>query len=165
MTAHRATTLAFRPGTERGLPAATVGSWEVILICRASPRRRPRVVGRLRFEAADAAAAYRIAGDGSAARSDGDPQWALGPLRPLGPSMPGTHPYRITFTMWSDGENGFVCQDVLSLTLWATDCPSARRLAITEAQGNASYQGSGRVGEVRRLDDARRSSARESVEA
>ncbi len=153
MTAPRTMPMAFSPNPECGGPAAAVRSWEVTLIRRASPRQRPRVVGCLRFDADDAAAAHKIADDGLAARSDGDPHWALGPLRPLGPSMPGTHPFRVTFTMWRDGENGFVCEDVLSLTQWATDSGSARRLAITEAQGDPLYQGSWRVGEVCRLDD------------
>lgn len=131
----------------RGAPR----SWEVTLLRRATARHRPRVAGRLRFEADDADAARAIAADGLARRAEGDPDWALGPLRPLVRAIPGTRPYRVTFAVWRESARGFVREDVLVITLWATDGQSARRLALTEAQASPDYEGAWRVREVRRV--------------
>lgn len=126
-------------------------SWEVTLLRRLTPRHRPLVAGRLRFEAEDADAARAIAADGLAARAEGDPHWALGPLRPLDRAIPGTRPYRVTFAMWRESARGFAREDVLVITLWATDGQSARRLALTEAQASPDHVGAWRVREVRRV--------------
>lgn len=133
--------------TREGAPRA----WEVTLLRGLTPRHRPLVAGRLRFDAEDAETARRIAEDGLARRSDGDPCWALGPLRPLTRSIPGTRPYRVTFAMWRESPRGFEREDVLIITLWATDGRSARRLAMTEAQASPAHEGAWRVREVRRV--------------
>lgn len=125
--------------------------WEVTLLRRLTPRQRPRVAGRLRFDAGDAEEARRIAEDGLARRAGGDPCWALGPLRPLRRAIPGTHAYRVTFAVWRESPTGFEREDVLAITLWATDAGSARRLAIPEAQADPAHQGAWRVREVSRV--------------
>lgn len=130
-------------------------AWEVTLIRRRGPRQRPRVVGCLHFGARDATTARRIAEDGLARRAVGDGCWALGPLRPLAPAVPGTHPYEVIFALWHEEEDGFVRDDVFAVTVWATDGRSARRLATTEAQGSAGYRGAWRIREARRADDPR----------
>lgn len=126
--------------------------WEVTLLRRPTPRQRPRVAGRLRFDAADADSARRIALEGLRSRGGGDPCWTLGPLRPLERAMPGTHPYRVTFSVWREADDGFERVDVWATTLWATDATSARRLAKTEAQAHPDHRGAWRVREVRRTD-------------
>ncbi len=127
--------------------------WEVVLYHREGPRSGPRVAGCLHFDAANAAAARRIAEEGLARRADGDPYWALGPLRPLCPSMPGTLPYRVTFAMWRDRGDGFTREDVFVTTQWATDARCARCFAIRQAQADPTYQGAWRVRETCRIVD------------
>jgi len=146
-----ATRASATPAMDRAMPKGAPRAWEVTLLRRATPRHQPLVAGRLLFDADDAATARRIAEDGLASRADGDHHWALGPLRPLTRSTPGTYPYRVTFAMWHERVDGFVRQDVLVTTLWATDAQSARRLATTEAQASPAHEGAWRVREVRRV--------------
>ena len=68
----------------------TAPSWEITLLRRPPGARRPRVAGRVVFEAPDLACARKAARRHLEERQSGEDKWSLGVLKPLTPSAPGT---------------------------------------------------------------------------
>jgi hypothetical protein len=128
---------------ERPIP-----SWEVVLLSRRSDRGRARVMGRVRFQARDAAGARQEAQAALAARSRGRPGWSLGLLRSLTPNAPGTRLYSVIFARWEPREGRFVRRDVHEQDVWATDATAARRRAADDVQSLPGYVPAWRIRRV-----------------
>lgn len=123
-------------------------SWEVMLLRRLPGSGRARVMGRVSFEAPDAARARQTAGVALAARSGSEPGWSLGVLRSLTPNAAGTSLYVVTFAAWEECEERFIQRDVHRRDVWATDATCARRLAVEEVQAMPGYLPAWRVTQV-----------------
>ena len=123
-------------------------SWEVMLLRRTAGSGRARVMGRVRFEALDAACARQAAGVALAARSGSEPGWSLGVLRSLTPNAAGTYLYVVTFAAWEECGERFIQRDVHRRDVWATDATGARRLAVEEVQAMPGYLPAWRVTQV-----------------
>jgi len=137
-------------------------SWEVTLLRRPPGRGRARVAGRVVVQAADLAAAQEAAERALEARSQGEPRWSLGVLKPLTPMAPGTHRYTVTFAVWESEADRFVRRDVHTIEVWAADGASARRMAQQEVQSVPDYRPAWRIravsrtgGRARRADSSR----------
>lgn len=111
---------------------------------------RPKVAGRLRFDAANLAAATRAIEKEIAKRCESEDGWSLGLLKPLTPNAPGTHRYRAVFAVWEADGDRFVRHDVHELNVWAADASTARRIAHQEIQTVRNYQPAWRIRRVRR---------------
>ena len=125
-----------------------VPSWEVMLLRRPVGSARARVMGRVRFQAPNAARARQTAGVALAARSGSEPGWSLGVLRPLTPNAAGTYRYVVTFAAWQACGERFIQRDVHRHDVWATDATGARRLAVEEVQAMPGYLPAWRVTQV-----------------
>jgi len=122
----------------------------VTLLRRPPGARRARVAGRVVIEAPDLEQAQQAAEAALEERADGQSRWSLGVLRPLTPRAPGTHRYRITFSLWEPVEDHFERRDVHVMELWAADGQSARRMAQQEIQKLREYQPNWRIRAVGR---------------
>jgi len=123
-------------------------SWEVMLLRRPAGSARSRVMGRVRFQAPDAARARQAAEVALTARSGSEPGWSLGVLRSLTPNAPGTYLYVVTFAAWEACGERFIQRDVHRRDVWATDATGARRLAVEEVQAMPGYLPAWRVTQV-----------------
>jgi len=130
------------------LVSAPAPAWEVSLRWRPPGSARARVMGRVRFQAPDAARAREAAATALAARAGGEGRWSLGILRALTANAPGTHAYVVTFAAWESRGERFVRRDVHEHEVWATDATSARRLASEQVQAMPSYLPAWRVSRV-----------------
>jgi hypothetical protein len=117
--------------------------WEVVVL--QGPWHRSRVAGRLVLEAPDAARALDVARQRAAARVGTGSGWSLGPLKPLTPSAPGTHRYRVSFAVWRERAEGYTRERAHELEVWATDAQSARRLAEQDARAAPGYDPAWRI--------------------
>jgi hypothetical protein len=126
-------------------------SWEVTLLRRPPGARRPRVAGRVVFEAPDLAQARTAAQEALEERSGGEPLWSLGVIRPLTPEAPGTRRYKVTFAIWESDDERFLRRDVHEILVWAADAADARRLAQAEIQCVAGYLPAWRIRQVVRI--------------
>jgi hypothetical protein len=111
---------------------------------------RPKVAGRIRFDAANLAAATRAIEKEIAKRCEGGDGWSLGLLRPLTPNAPGTHRYRAVFAVWKADGDRFARHDVYEMDVWAADAGTARRIAHQEIQKIDAYRPAWRIRRVRR---------------
>jgi hypothetical protein len=111
---------------------------------------RPKVAGRIRFDAANLAAATRAIEKEIAKRCEEEDGWSLGLLKPLTPNAPGTHRYRAVFAVWEAEGDRFQRRDVHEMDVWAADAGTARRIAHQEIQQVEAYQPSWRIRRVRR---------------
>lgn len=130
-------------------------SWEVTLLRRPPGRGRARVAGLVVVQAADLAGAQQAAQEALAARSQGEPRWSLGVLKPLTPMAPGTHRYEVSFAVWESEADRFVRRDVHLIEVWAADGTSARRMAQQEVQALPDYRPAWRIRAVSRVGGAR----------
>jgi hypothetical protein len=137
-----------QPPAGRQLVSAPAPAWEVSLRWRPPGSARARVMGRVRFQAPDAARAREAAATALAARAGGEGRWSLGVLRALTANAPGTHAYVVTFAAWESRGERFVRRDVHEREVWATDATSARRLASEQVQAMPSYLPAWRVSRV-----------------
>lgn len=131
----------------------TAPSWEITLLRRPPGARRPRVAGRVVFEAPDLDRARREARRALEERQSGEDKWSLGVLKPLTPKAPGTHRYRVVYAVWEQGDDFFERRDVHELEVWAADAQDARRLSHAEIQDVPGYQPAWRVRHVVRVPD------------
>lgn len=129
--------------------AAELPSWEATLLRRVGGAR-PKVAGRIRFDAANLAAATRAIEREIAKRCESGDGWSLGLLKPLTPNAPGTHRYRVVFAVWEADGDRFLRHDVHEIDVWAADAGTARRIAHQEIQGVSAYQPAWRIRRVRR---------------
>jgi hypothetical protein len=120
------------------------------------PWHHTRVAGRLVLEAPDAARALEAARQQAAARPGVGAAWSLGPLKPLTPSAPGTHRYRVSFAVWRERAEGYERQRAHELVVRATDAQSARRLAEQEVRTAPGYDPAWRIVRVCRARGGRR---------
>ncbi len=123
-------------------------SWEITLLRRPPGARRPRVAGRVVFEAPDLARARGAAAKALEERSCGEERWSLGVLRPLTPHAPGTFRYRVVYAVWEAKDFQFERRDVHVLELWAADAQDARRLSHVQIQDIEGYLPAWRVRSV-----------------
>jgi hypothetical protein len=137
-----------QPPVGRQLVSDPAPAWEVCLRWRPPGSARARVMGRVRFQAPDAARAREAAATALAARAGGEGRWSLGVLRTLTANAPGTHAYVVTFAAWESRGERFVRRDVHEREVWATDATSARRLASEQVQAMPSYLPAWRVSRV-----------------
>lgn len=126
-------------------------SWEVTLLRRPPGARRPRVAGRVVFEAPDLARARTTAEAALAQRAGGEARWSLGVIRPLTPEAPGTCRYRVTYAVWEAVDDRFERRDVHEVYTWAADAADARRLSHEEVQRVPGYLPAWRVRQVVRV--------------
>lgn len=108
------------------------------------------MAGRIRFDAANLAAATRAIEKEIAKRCEEEDGWSLGLLKPLTPNAPGTHRYRAVFAVWEAEGDRFQRRDVHEMDVWAADAGTARRIAHQEIQQVEAYQPSWRIRRVRR---------------
>ena len=137
-----------------GLPIASaelgdLPSWEATLLRRVG-QARPKVAARLRFAAANLAAATSAVEAEIARRCAGEEGWSLGLLKPLTPAAPGTHRYRAVFAVWEAEGDRFARHDVHTIEVWAADAATARRIAHQEIQAIEAYSPAWRIRQVRR---------------
>lgn len=123
-------------------------SWEITLLRRLPGARRPRVAGRVVFDAPDLARARRAAARALEERSCGEERWSLGVLRPLTPDAPGTYRYRVVYAVWEAEDFQFKRRDVHVVELWAADAQDARRLSHVQIQDIEGYLPAWRVRSV-----------------
>lgn len=131
----------------------TAPSWEITLLRRPPGARRPRVAGRVVFEAPDLACARKAARRHLEERQSGEDKWSLGVLKPLTPSAPGTHRYHVVYAVWEAVDDFFERRDVHELEVWAADAQDARRLSHADIQDVPGYQPAWRVRHVVRVPD------------
>ncbi|MBM3697611.1 MAG: hypothetical protein FJW78_03905, partial [Actinobacteria bacterium] len=82
-------------------------SWEITILRRPPGARRPRVAGRVVFEAPDLAGARTTARRHLEERRSGEDKWSLGVLKPLTPQAPGTHRFRVVYAVWEAKDDFF----------------------------------------------------------
>ena len=140
-----------RPGGFATLATMGGPSWEVTLLRRPPGARRPRVAGRVVFEAPDLDHARSVAQEALEERSGGEPLWSLGVIKPLTPEAPGTRRYKVTFAEWTACDDHFERHDVHEMFVWAADAADARRLAHADIQSVPGYQPAWRVRQVVRV--------------
>lgn len=126
-------------------------SWEITLLRRPPGARRPRVAGRVVFEAPDLARARRTAAKALADRASGEDKWSLGVLKPLTPKAPGTHRYRVVYAVWEAEGAFFERRDVHEIEVWAADAQDARHLSRFDIQDVDGFQPAWRVRHVVRV--------------
>ena len=126
-------------------------AWEITLLRRPPGARRPRVAGRVVFEAPDLKRARTAARKALEERSAGDDKWSLGVLKPLTPKAPGTHRYSVIYAEWVDSDVQFERRDVHVIEVWAADAQDARRLSSVEIQDVEGYRPVWRVRSVVRV--------------
>ncbi len=131
----------------------TAPSWEITLLRRPPGARRPRVAGRVVFEAPDLAGARTAARRHLETRESGGGSWSLGVLKPLTPQAPGTHRYRVVYAVWEPVDDFFERRDVHAIEVWAADAQDARRLSHAEIQDVEGYQPVWRVRHVAQASD------------
>ncbi len=131
----------------------TPPSWEITLLRRPAGTRRPRVAGRVVFEAPDLARARAAARSHLEERQSGDDKWSLGVLKPLTPQAPGTHRYRVVYAVWEPVDDFFERRDVHDVEVWAADAQDARRLSHADVQESPGYAPAWRVRHVVRVPD------------
>lgn len=132
---------------------AEAPAWEITLLRRPPGARRPRVAGRVRFEAPDLVRARRAAAKALEERASGDDRWSLGVLKPLTPRAPGTHRYRVVYAVWQADGDFFTRRDIHALEVWAADAQDARRLSHMDIQDVDGYQPAWRVRHIVRVPD------------
>lgn len=134
---------------------AQAHAWEITLLRRPPGARRPRVAGRVVFEAPDLKRARTAARKALEERQTGDAsaqdKWSLGVLKPLTPKAPGTHCYRVVYAIWEADGDFFERRDVHELEVWAADAADARRLSHADIQDVEGYMPAWRVRHVVRV--------------
>ena len=130
---------------------AQAPAWEITLLRRPPGARRPRVAGRVVFEAPDLKRARTAARKALEERAAGDDKWSLGVLKPLTPKAPGTHCYRVVYAVWEAEGDFFERRDVHEFEVWAADAQDARRLSHVDIQEVPGYQPAWRVRHVVRV--------------
>ncbi len=126
-------------------PMASAPAWEITLLRRPPGARRPRVAGRVVFEAPDLKRARVAARTALEARATGEDNWSLGVLKPLTPKAPGTHCYCVVYAIWEPAGDFFERRDVHEIEVWAADAQDARRLSQADVQDLTGYQPAWRV--------------------
>ncbi len=124
---------------------ASAPAWEITLLRRLPGARRPRVAGRVVFEAPDLKRARMVAWKALEARATGGENWSLGVLKPLTPKAPGTHCYRVVYAIWEPEGDFFERRDVHEIEVWAADAQDARRLSKADVQDVTGYEPAWRV--------------------
>ncbi len=134
---------------------ASAPAWEITLLRRPPGARRPRVAGRVVFEAPDLKRARVAARTALEARATGEDNWSLGVLKPLTPKAPGTHCYCVVYAIWEPAGDFFERRDVHEIEVWAADAQDARRLSQADVQDVTGYQPAWRVRTVTRGPEQR----------